>query len=232
MLQAYLFVFVVAAVASLITWGLGLVVGVLLAVEVAKQGRERGLTLHFPMLVAAGYSGYVIWHMGYSGPGRWPQPPRARSLPTLGETISISETVSHGGTSLAVIATILVVGVGLALVAPRAGDRISSSTPRRASTTTSPSMTRSSPRPTGWTPAASSSACRAGPGRLPGDPLREGRHRDPRHRELDLPGPDLPAGAQPVELIALTKNAASNVGEILLQFPLYAGIMGIMNTRA
>ncbi|MGO1732166.1 TIGR00366 family protein, partial [Agrococcus casei] len=33
----------------------------------------------------------------------------------------------------------------------------------------------------------------------------------------------------PFEVIALTKNAASNVGEILLQFPLYAGIMGIMS---
>ncbi len=68
-LQGYLFVFLVAAIASLITWGLGLVVGVLLAVEVAKQGREKGLSLHFPLLVAAGYSGYVIWHMGYSGSG-------------------------------------------------------------------------------------------------------------------------------------------------------------------
>ena len=32
----------------------------------------------------------------------------------------------------------------------------------------------------------------------------------------------------PFELIALTKQAATNVGEILLQFPLYAGILGIM----
>jgi short-chain fatty acids transporter len=30
------------------------------------------------------------------------------------------------------------------------------------------------------------------------------------------------------EMIALIKNAASNVGDILLQFPLYAGILGIM----
>src|SRR5690606_6647760 len=30
------------------------------------------------------------------------------------------------------------------------------------------------------------------------------------------------------ELIHLTRNAASSVGEILLQFPLYAGILGIM----
>src|SRR5699024_3974978 len=68
-LQAYLSVFVVASLVSLITWGLGLVVGVLLAKEVAAQGRGRGLRLHFPMLVAAGYSGYVIWHMGYSASG-------------------------------------------------------------------------------------------------------------------------------------------------------------------
>ena len=32
----------------------------------------------------------------------------------------------------------------------------------------------------------------------------------------------------PFELIHLTKEAASNVGEILLQFPLYAGILGMM----
>ena len=32
------------------------------------------------------------------------------------------------------------------------------------------------------------------------------------------------------ELIQLTSHAASNVGEILLQFPLYAGILGMMTT--
>ena len=34
----------------------------------------------------------------------------------------------------------------------------------------------------------------------------------------------------PHELIGLTQSAASNVGEILLQFPLYAGILGMMTT--
>ena len=67
--RAYLYVFVIATVASLITWGLGLVVSGLLAREVAASGRERGLKLHFPMLVAAGFSGFVVWHMGYSGSG-------------------------------------------------------------------------------------------------------------------------------------------------------------------
>src|SRR5699024_3801314 len=68
-LAAYVFVFFVAAIASLSTWGLGLVVGGLLAREVAYQGRERGLRLHFPMLVASGFAGFVVWHMGYSASG-------------------------------------------------------------------------------------------------------------------------------------------------------------------
>ncbi|WP_196488439.1 TIGR00366 family protein, partial [Micrococcus luteus] len=34
----------------------------------------------------------------------------------------------------------------------------------------------------------------------------------------------------PHELIGLTQSAASNVGEILLQFPLYAGILGMMTS--
>lgn len=46
-LSSYLFVFLVSAVASLITWGLGLVVGGLLAREIAAQARERGYRVHF-----------------------------------------------------------------------------------------------------------------------------------------------------------------------------------------
>ena len=68
-LAAYVFVFLGAAFASLITWGLGLVVGGLLAREVAYQGGQRGLKLHFPMLVASGFAGFVVWHMGYSASG-------------------------------------------------------------------------------------------------------------------------------------------------------------------
>jgi short subunit fatty acids transporter len=46
----------------LITWGLGLVVGGLLVREVAGQMREKEVRLHSPMLVAAGYSGYMVWY--------------------------------------------------------------------------------------------------------------------------------------------------------------------------
>ncbi|MBS3975804.1 MAG: short-chain fatty acid transporter [Syntrophomonadaceae bacterium] len=52
-----------AAIASWLQWGFGLVVGALLAREVAKAVKG----VDYGMLVAAGYSGFVVWHAGISG---------------------------------------------------------------------------------------------------------------------------------------------------------------------
>ena len=65
--SAYGLVTMVAGLASLISGALGLVVGGLLAVSVAREGKARGLRLHYPLLVASAYSGFLIWHMGYAG---------------------------------------------------------------------------------------------------------------------------------------------------------------------
>lgn len=231
-LQGYLFVFVVAAVASLVTWGLGLVVGVLLAVEVAKQGREKGLNLHFPMLVAAGYSGYVIWHMGYSGSGTLTAATEGSFIAEqLGETIPISETTFAWWNILAIVATIIVVGVGLALVAPRAGDKIvelKSDARYDADVAIDDEVV---------TPADRVDASRI-PTLLVGVALVAYlviHYAEGGTATLDIVNWTFLAlifllVRSPFELISLVKNAASNVGEILLQFPLYAGIMGIMGT--
>jgi short-chain fatty acids transporter len=231
-LQGYLFVFAVAAVASLITWGLGLVVGVLLAVEVARQGREKGLELHFPMLVAAGYSGYVIWHMGYSGSGTLTAATEGSFIAEqLGETVPIAETTFAWWNILAIVATILAVGIGLALVAPRAGDRIIE---MKADARYDDDIAIDDEV---VTPADRVDASRVLT-LLVGLALVAYlviHYADGGTATLDVVNWTFLAlifllVRSPLELIALVKNAASNVGEILLQFPLYAGIMGIMAT--
>ena len=50
-------------VASFLNWGFGLVVGALLARELAKKVKN----MDYAFVVAAGYSGFVIWHGGISG---------------------------------------------------------------------------------------------------------------------------------------------------------------------
>lgn len=61
--QAVLFCTFAALIASWINWGFGLVVGGVVALEVAK----RVPAAPFRVLVAASYSGFLIWHAGLSG---------------------------------------------------------------------------------------------------------------------------------------------------------------------
>jgi short-chain fatty acids transporter len=56
----------VACVFSWLNWGLGLIVGALFALEVGKQAYKRGVKVHYPLIVAAGYSGQMVWHLGPS----------------------------------------------------------------------------------------------------------------------------------------------------------------------
>ena len=57
----------VACISSLVHWGLGAIVGALLAREIGRSARERGVALHYPLLGAAAYSGFAVWHGGLSG---------------------------------------------------------------------------------------------------------------------------------------------------------------------
>lgn len=230
---SYVFVFLVAAVASLITWGLGLVVGALLAREIAVQSRQRGIKVHFPLLVAAGYSGYIVWHMGYSGSGpliaATPGSFLTKSLG--GHTVPVSETTFSLWNMLGALGVIVVCAALFFVIAPRKGAEVKELSARVA--------------------AESFAAA--------DDSIETPADRVDASRILTLivglalvaylviyfgGGGTLTLNTvnwtflalifllvkNPFELIHLTKNAASNVGEILLQFPLYAGILGIMGS--
>ncbi len=58
---------VIAMMAAYINWGLGLIVGALLARDVARACRRQGIPVHYPLLGAAGYTGLMVWHGGFSG---------------------------------------------------------------------------------------------------------------------------------------------------------------------
>lgn len=57
----------IALVMGLISWGLGLIVGALLAREVARSLRTRGIRAHGGLLAAAGYMALLVFHGGLSG---------------------------------------------------------------------------------------------------------------------------------------------------------------------
>jgi len=52
---------------SYFNWGLGLIFSALLARSIAENARQISMKLNYPLLVAAAYSGMMVWHGGLSG---------------------------------------------------------------------------------------------------------------------------------------------------------------------
>jgi short-chain fatty acids transporter len=65
--SAYIIVCFVTALTALFSWGLALVVGAIFARTVAESLKAKAVTVHYSLLVASSYAGFVIWHQGLSG---------------------------------------------------------------------------------------------------------------------------------------------------------------------
>ena len=61
--QAIVLMTMIACVCFWLSWGFGLIGSALMAREIARQIRG----VHYPLLVASAYSGFVVWHAGLSG---------------------------------------------------------------------------------------------------------------------------------------------------------------------
>ncbi len=64
--MAYVGITMFASVAALLSWGLGLILPAVLSLIVANNCRERGIKVHFPLLVACGYCGTLVGMQGLS----------------------------------------------------------------------------------------------------------------------------------------------------------------------
>tara|TARA_B100001250_G_scaffold322522_1_gene285762 strand:+ start:1137 stop:2489 length:1353 start_codon:yes stop_codon:yes gene_type:complete len=65
--NAAFFVSISTIIMSLFNWGLGLVFGAILARQVGEHALKQNIKLNYPLIGAAGYSGLMVWHGGISG---------------------------------------------------------------------------------------------------------------------------------------------------------------------
>jgi len=61
--QAIVLTTIVSLIACWLNWGFGLIVGALIAKEISKTG----LKVDYPLIIASAYTGFLIWHGGFSG---------------------------------------------------------------------------------------------------------------------------------------------------------------------
>ncbi len=52
---------------AFINWGLGLVFGAILARKLGEYAQQKNIPLNYPLIGAAAYSGLMVWHGGFSG---------------------------------------------------------------------------------------------------------------------------------------------------------------------
>ncbi|WP_409328790.1 short-chain fatty acid transporter [Trujillonella humicola] len=228
---AYAFVALVSAVASLISFGLGLVVGGVIALEVGRAARRRGTRLHYPLLVASAYSGFAVWHMGYSATG-----PLAAATPgsfveeAIGRTIPIGETVYSSWNLIAIVIAVAAILGTVVLMAPKKGDAVTELPERMGSE--DPDVELATPE----TPAERMEASRlvtAVPGLALVGYLVVYVVQEGFDLTLDIVNWSFLAAIllivrSPAELAELVSGAVRTVGEVLIQYPLYAGIIGMM----
>lgn len=52
---------------AFINWGLGLIFGAIMARKVAEYAQQNNIAINYPIIGAAGYVGLMVWHSGISG---------------------------------------------------------------------------------------------------------------------------------------------------------------------
>ncbi len=226
--QAIMLVTLVALAACWINWGFGLIVGALMARELA--GRIRGI--HYPLLVAAAYTGFLVWHAGLSGsiPLKLAAPGNdALAKLTGGVAIPVGETIFSWPTLIPVLVLFVTLPLLNRAMHPKAEHVIEIDRDLVAE------HGKAAPDPVVHTPAE----------RLENSPLLSlvlGAMGVAYLAYFFVGGGTLGLDSvnfiflilgvllhwTPANYLSALNQAIRGAGGIVLQFPLYAGIMGMM----
>lgn len=224
--SAILLVSVVSLIGCWINWGFGLVIGALFAKEIAKQVKN----VDYRLLIASAYSGFIIWHGGLAGSIPLSIATEGHPFADIMGVIPTTETLFTRYNLIIVIALFISVPLLNRWMMPSKEDTLS----------IDPSLLeeevvieKSTEKPT---PAA----------RLERSYLLTGligllglvyliNHFITKGFDLNLNIVNLIfvvlgiiCHGTPKNFLLAVKNAASTVGDIVIQFPFYAGIMGMM----
>jgi short-chain fatty acids transporter len=220
--------FLVAALASWLNWGFGLVTGAVLAREVARRVR-----VDFGWLVAAAYSGWVVWASGPSSSIALSQASQGNALNIVekltGKLLPFSETVFTYFNLVPTLVIVLVMPVVFILLRPRAED-IEVFNPGEEAPTPSTAAA-----PTSFAQRANRSRIGSlflvalGIAYLAMTWSTKGISLDVNSVILILFTAGVLLHGHPTAYVDAIKNAAKQTGSMMLQYPIYGGIMGIMD---
>ena len=117
--KAYALVTFISGLASLFAWSFGLIVGGLIAKFVAIGCQKKSIKVHYPLIVASAYSGYVIWHMGYSSSAALFVASENHSLIDKIGILPVTETIFSSFNIFMALVTLLTITIIAPLMRPK-----------------------------------------------------------------------------------------------------------------
>lgn len=221
----------ISAIACWLNWGFGLIVGVIFAKEIARKMSR----VDYRLLIASAYSGFVVWHAGLSGsiPLTMATPGEALSKATNGiltSPVAITETIFDYHNLVICVIVVMALVVVNSLMHPKADKVIAINPALLDEESDAPVQTK---------------------GNTPAEKLENSRvlgwllailgfsyltiHLFVRGGSFDLGSVimlflflGLVLHGTPLAYVRAFGKAATGAAGIILQFPFYAGIMGII----
>ena len=233
--QAYALVTFISGVASLFAWSFGLIVGGIISKFVAIGCTKKRIRIHYPLLVACAYSGYVIWHMGYSSSAALFVSSANHSLIDDIGIIPVTSTIFSGFNIILALSTLIIITLINPLMRPTDKSEIKEIDPNVF-------RFNENKKDLDLSQNNKTFAQKIENNRLislfVGLSLlffiffifyKQGFSLDLNLVSWTFLGIGLILASSPIQYVKLVNKAAITVGPIILQYPFYAGIMGIMS---
>ncbi len=220
----------ISAVACWLNWGFGLIVGVIFAKDIAR----RLPNVDYRLLIASAYSGFVVWHAGLSGsvPLKLATPGPDLAAATNGaivDPISISHTILHPFNIVIVVLVIIAITAVNALMHPKGNHIVTVDSsllvedpPAEKRRPETPAESLENSRLLSWLIAA------VGIAYLVINLGFRGGAFDLGSVIMIFLFLGILFHGTPLAYVRAFAKAASGAAGIILQFPFYAGIMGII----
>jgi short-chain fatty acids transporter len=226
---AIVLIIVVVMVTSFINWGCGLVVAGLLAREIAKRIR-----IDFGWLVAAAYSGWIIWASGFSSSIALSQATPGSSLNLVqkltGQVLPLGDMIFAPFNLVPVIAVLILIPLLYCAIMPADQDTVAADPERLKSDDAlaekEPVRTVADHLESAWILTLIMVA--AGAGALILSWSKTGISLDLNSVIFLFLLAGLSLHWTPINYVRAVNQAARVTGPLILQYPLYGGIMGIM----
>ncbi|MCL2066503.1 MAG: short-chain fatty acid transporter [Treponema sp.] len=229
--QAIVLTTVVSLAACWLNWGFGLIVGALIAKEISKTG----LKVDYPLIIASAYTGFLIWHGGFSGSiplGVATAPAAGAAIPSTGgvltEAVSTSQTIFAWWNLLICAGLFILLPIVNRAMHPKGDDiklinpALLTEDPEEQFKSETPAEKLEASRILQWIAIAFAV-------------IYLFRRMTAANFSLDLNIVNLiflTLGlifyGRPILYVRAIAKAAKEAGPILLQFPFYAGIQGLM----